>query len=189
MISIVSFILVAIISPVILSIIGNITTNPFESLLIKVFGGISLTPSRRLRGLWIIKYSYKSGEELKVDYLLMKVKQLGKNIVAKTENNEYGKYYFNGNIHMNSYITGIWSSYLDGDVHNGAFQTITTHYGNQAVGKWLGFNRDNIVLDGPMIWTRINETNNRKNNKELIKQINMLGIKKYIEIKKLKDIV
>ncbi len=171
----------SILTPIILSVIGNLTTNSVQDLLVNIFGGISLTPSRKLRGLWIVRYSYKSGEEYKTDYLLMNTKQLGKNIVAKTENNEYGKYYFKGNIHMDIYVTGIWSSYVDGDIHNGAFQIINSHYGNHAEGKWIGFNRNNEVGDGPMKWIRINGAKNRKKRKEIIKEIATVGVKKYME--------
>jgi hypothetical protein len=175
------FICGSILAPIILSIIGNLTTNPVHELLTNIFGGISLTPGRKFRGLWIVKYSYKSGDENKTDYLLMYVKRVGKNVIAKTKNTEYGKYYFKGNIHAHMYLTGIWSSYIDEDIHNGAFQIISSHYGNRAEGKWIGFNRYNKVGDGPMIWIRIDEAKNKKQIKEYVEKINAIGAKKYFE--------
>ena len=54
-------------------------------------------------------------------------------------------------------ITGTWSEETDPDgyyaasVYSGAIHMLVDHTGHRMKGKWLGFNRDGGVSDGPWV--------------------------------------
>jgi hypothetical protein len=54
-------------------------------------------------------------------------------------------------------ITGTWSEETDPDgyyaasVYSGAIHMLLDHTGHRMKGKWLGFNRDGGVSDGPWV--------------------------------------
>lgn len=151
-------------------IITILLTDPLNYLLAMVFGSI-VKYNRGIKGIWRAKYEYTSDGKEKVSEYHFLVKQFGKYVVAYSLDAPREPFKVRGKLDAKSILTGTWSSTISDNRHyHGAFQFLITSPGNEMIGKWIGFNRKNEIINGNWNWQLIAKNASKKELEKIISQ-------------------
>jgi hypothetical protein len=113
-----------------------------------------------LTGIWRSTYSYVSSsrgnEEFTSEHYVMVIQHGNRIQVRSLPGTATGRVMMDLTVD-GQVITGTWSEETDPDgyyaasVYSGAIHMLLDHTGHRMKGKWLGFNRDGGVSDGPWV--------------------------------------
>lgn len=163
------FILSVALSAIASVIIAIIFTDKISYFLTNLFGSSVSKPRRKIAGIWysIFWFTGKTGTIIHKQNIV-KISAIGGRFSAKTIVGEDHHIIFWGSTKQDIYASGIWEHTEPENFYHGSFHFVIDPEGDRLHGKWLGFNKKQIVAMGPWILVKLN---NEKNifNKELLK--------------------
>lgn len=140
------------------AIITVLINDSLKYLVARIVGGYSLS-TKSLHGIWKGTYDYTTEGTQVFKEHYFRVRQIGKYVVAKTINSGQAYYRLQGKLDHQRFLTGHWYEKTpDRRQYHGAFQLAIRPHGNEMVGKWVGYNRHDIVMSGSWKWQRASET-------------------------------
>lgn len=118
-----------------------------------------------LNGIWKSRFAYESSQsagELEDEYLIV-LRQGRHGITGYSLDREEGSRLTLELKLERAVLTGTWQEYTpEGDrAYHGTCQLLLSPTGNELIGKWMGFRRDNAIGVGPWDWERIDTRTGR----------------------------
>lgn len=127
-----------------------------QGFLVRVLGHFWIQPKESLAGTWS-SIMIKDGLLLNRDNEITSI-QLSevRNRIAGTFTWKGREYRLLARRHANQYVTGTYEDIVQGFTFQGAFQLQILPNEKVMVGRWLGFNAQNQIIEGPWEWRREN---------------------------------
>jgi hypothetical protein len=141
----------------VLSILFNSTIiERVNATLVNIIG--SLVPERRriISGLWFSIFWFK-GVNGKINRRInvIRIGALWGRVSAKTVIGNDHQISFTGKINRHMYITGKWQHIQSDNIYHGGLQFVLEPEGDCLTGRWLGFNKKQVIAAGPWILIRL----------------------------------
>lgn len=136
------------------AVVTVLINDPLKFLLARVIGGYDPRDTS-LRGIWRATYDYPTEGVRKFEEHYFEIKQVLPYVVARTISPAPAYYRLRGKLDKDRFLTGRWEEKTpDGRYYHGAFQLAVRPQGKQMHGKWVGFNRHDVVMSGSWNWER-----------------------------------
>lgn len=130
--------------------------DQFTLFLSKYFGGLTPKRSRRIVGLWYSAFWYYGIDKVVHQHThVLAFRMVGNRVTATTVAGPNIKYQMFGKLTSSTYITGTWENATSENIYHGACQFVVQPEGKVLTGRWLGWNKDQVVATGPWILMRI----------------------------------
>lgn len=139
-----------------------ILQEPVSEFLARSLKGRFVKQKRGISGVWECCYRYPSKGNYHYERQLMKIKQSGSKIYGENITFESHDHIITGDIKDSLFLTGRWKNITEGDIWVGTYQFVLSTNGNEMAGKWLGFNSENKVQQGPWYWEKISSDISKK---------------------------
>lgn len=123
--------------------------EPLHHFLARVLSGALPRPSRHVRGIWECCYRYPTKGTYRYEHQLMRLSQLGPFVIGRNITSQSHVHRLSGRLKISSYWTGRWENITEGEIWHGTFQFVLRADGTAMLGKWLGFDSNNTVQQGP----------------------------------------
>lgn len=140
-----------IVASVILTIILR---DPIAYAVTRMIGGLG-AKRNSLTGVWEARYEYEtiSGKKEMNQHIFV-MRQLGRFVAGKSINTSESPQYIFGKIESGLVFTGTWQGkHAKGKIsYHGAFQICIKPTWAEMTGKWVGFNKEMVVMDGIWDW-------------------------------------
>jgi len=174
-------ILLILISALVSAFIALIITIFFQEKFIKFFlfkfGKLPTKPQRKITGIWYSVFWFVNVDN-KVTFKqnILKIVGLWNSYSGRTIIGADHQIKVYGSTKIDTYVTGKWEHIDTDNYYHGSFQFIIDPEGDRAHGRWLGFNKKNVVATGPWILVRILNENSNYSDIELKNKYSKNGI-------------
>ena len=146
--------LLAVLGGALVSVVAAaILQTPVQSLLARLLGGLGFSRGETVKGIWLAKWDFAGTRDEEVTHVV-RVRQFGSSVVGRSiaSSQESRRATVTANLD-GRILTGVWKSDADERaLHHGAFQLVLRPNGMVMSGKWVGFDRENNVLQGDWRW-------------------------------------
>ena len=126
--------------------------EPLHHFLARILSGWMPRKTRNARGIWECCYRYQAGGVLRYEQQLMRLYQVGTFVVVRNVKYQSHKHRLTGRLDSSLYLTGRWENMSEGEIWHGTYQFVLHTDGRKMRGKWLGFNSNAVVQQGPWVW-------------------------------------
>jgi hypothetical protein len=128
-----------------------------KELAVNTFSpALGTSSKRQVQGIWRCTFSYFSEGERREATHLVVLNQIGFAVYGNTFAGDRPYNKISGRIQDRQYFTGTWKNSGENVAH-GAFQVFIPTDGQKMVGRWVGFDRRNIVMDGEWVWSKVSQ--------------------------------
>lgn len=126
-----------------------------RGILIRVVGHLRIRSKSSLAGTWYAVWCVDgSALDVSTEMRNIKLHEVGTRIAGQFE--WHGRTYrILGNRITPNFVSGTYEDVIAGYTLHGAFQLEVFPKEQFMVGRWMGFNRANRILEGPWQWRRV----------------------------------
>jgi hypothetical protein len=130
--------------------------DPARVLLVKLLGHLWVRSHSSLTGTWASVWRIGDGHLDRSEEIVMNLNQVGTRVAGKFD--WKGKeYLFLGNRITSGFISGNYQGVEDGHDFHGVFHIKVMAREEFMIGRWMGFDDDNKILEGPWEWRRLSK--------------------------------
>lgn len=145
-----------------------IVQEPIHFILLRFIRGILPHKPRGVQGIWEGRYRYPSKGELTYENQLMVLKQVGPFVIGNNLSQEAHVHRLNGRIQGETFLTGTWENISEGEMYHGAYQFVLSYKGSKMKGRWIGFDSNNVIQNGPWSWKLLSKHTSKKEQKKIL---------------------
>lgn len=134
------------------AVVTVLINDPLKFALARLVGGYDPREDS-LRGIWKATYDYPTEGVRKREHHYFEVRQVLPYVVARTISPGPAYYKLRGRLDRDRFLTGTWEERTpDYRFYHGAFQLAVRPQGRHMHGRWVGFNRHDVVMSGSWVW-------------------------------------
>jgi hypothetical protein len=154
---------------IVLSVVVQLVVEePIYFVMLRFVRGILPHRPRGVQGIWEGRYRYPSKQEQAYENQLMLLKQVGPFVIGNNLSQEAHAHRLNGRIEGETFLTGTWENISEGEMRHGAYQLVLSHRGSEMKGRWIGFDANNVIQDGPWAWKLLSKDTSKKAQRQVL---------------------
>ena len=146
------FLLAALLAVLVTVLLGD----QIAILLTRMLGGAVPKPRRKVAGVWYSVFWFRGvSGEVGPRQNLVRIRAFAGRFSADSVAGDDHVIRFSGELRQGIYATGRWEHRSYDNLYHGSFHFILDPEGDRLHGRWLGFNKKQVVAVGPWILVRV----------------------------------